>query len=487
MFRAQMSRFALCLALICAAAQSAQALQLGETKAKLLAQHGPPGAEDHARNLAVYFWEGWSAQLEFGGDVVQKITYRRNWYLQDTEIASLLESNGGASHWKETSVANGLARQWMRDDGASATCARVRPLSIVFQVAGLAAAYQQGPKVVVPATPAPGSAPTTYPPQPSTKTPSFPRQLTAVEPDLPVADPPAPAAAAHDAERPLPKLKSAELPSTPLLQPPPATRAEPPTTNQTAAKPSEGAAGDDPHLLGYALGSLACLAAFLIGGVYYFKLRSRSAKAPSVKVISVDASSVASSTPSGLHSLRNDQIELLIGEIFRREGYTVELSAALNTDDGIDLMLRRDSETTLVQCKHWSVARVTAREVREFYGAMAAGGAPQGLLVTTGTFTPDALDFAPTKGIQLLDGAAVTAKIATVSKPGENLCAVSSWIDDFVAHARIFDPECPVCHTTMVIRANRASGAPSWGCRNHPRCPGRREPRLDLLPSSTAS
>ena len=30
-----------------------------------------------------------------------------------------------------------------------------------------------------------------------------------------------------------------------------------------------------------------------------------------------------------------------------------------------DLMLRRDSETTLVQCKHWKATRVSARDLRE--------------------------------------------------------------------------------------------------------------------------
>jgi restriction system protein len=188
---------------------------------------------------------------------------------------------------------------------------------------------------------------------------------------------------------------------------------------------------------------------------------------------------------AGLAALRHDQVELLIGEIFRREGYTVELSAALNNDDGIDLMLRRDSETTLVQCKHWKAARVSSREIREFYGAMAAGGAPHGILVTTGALTPDAREFAAGKGIELMDGDAVASKIAAVARPGENLCAVSTWVDEFVAHARVFDPECQVCHGTMVIRHNRANGAPSWACRGYPRCPGRREPRLDLLPAAT--
>lgn len=478
MSHARMSRFALCLALLCVVAQSARALQLGETREQLLARHGAPGAEDHARNLAVYFWEGWSAQIEFQGNVVRKLTYRRNYYLQESEIASLLDSNGGASHWRETSTPDGLARQWTRDDGASATCGRVRPVSIVFQAAGLAAAYQQGPKVVIPATPSP-----TF-----TKAPTFPKPLsTAVEPELPVADPPPPAPPTLT-QHALPKLQTAEL--EPEAKPAPAPVApepkpEPTSEKKPAIEPPAAAATNGSPVLGYILSSLALLGAVAAAAFFFFKRQSRPGSTPRVKLDASDPSSAAPGSIPGLDSLRHDQVELLIGEIFRREGYTIELSAALNTDDGIDLMLRRDSETTLVQCKHWKAVRVSSREMREFYGAMAAGGAPHGILVTTGTFTPDAGEFAEGKGIELLDGAALAAKIAAVARPGENLAAVSTWIDEFVAHARIFDPECPVCRGTMVIHHNRASGAPSWNCRGYPRCPGRREPRLDLLPSST--
>jgi len=476
MSHARMSRFALCLALLCVAAQSARALQLGETREQLVARHGAPGAEDHGRNLAAYFWEGWSAQLEFKDNVVRKLTYRRNWYLQEAEITSLLDSNGGASHWHETSGPNDLARQWARDDGASATCARVRPVSIVFQAAGLAAAYQQGPKVVVPATPGPAY----------TKAPTFPKMLGApVEPELPIADPPPPASAVSSPP-PLPKLPTAELepetkPAAPVAPEPPP---QPASEQKAAAEPPAPAATKDPHVLGYLLGSLVLLGALAAGGFFLLRRRSRPGETPKAKFQAIDSPSTAPNSIPALESLRTDQVELLIGEIFRREGYTIELSAGLNHEDGIDLMLRRESETTLVQCKYWKTARVSSREMREFYGTMAAGGAPHGILVTTGSFTPDATEFADGKGIQLIDGATLAAKITAVAKPGENLCTVSTWIDDFVAHARIFDPECPVCHGTMVIRNNRASGAPSWSCRGYPRCPGRREPRLDLLPSS---
>ncbi|MEP6669460.1 MAG: restriction endonuclease [Chthoniobacter sp.] len=476
-----MSRFALCLALLCVGVQSARALQLGETREQLLARHGAPGAEDHGRNLAVYFWEGWSAQVEFQENVVRKLTYRRNWYLQETEITSLLDANGGAAHWRETSAPNGLARQWTREDGASATCGRVRPVSIVFQAAGLAAAYQQGPTVVVPATPAPAAP--AY-----TKAPTYPQMLgRVVEPELPVADPPPLPTPSAAEPRSLPKLPTAELePETKPAPVPvvPEPRSERASEKKAAIEPPPAAATNGSHALAYILGSLVLLGALAAGAFYLFRRQARAGQSPTTKVQARDADGTVPSSTSGLDSLRNDQVELLVGEIFRREGYTIELSAGLNTDDGIDLMLRRDSETTLVQCKHWKTVRVSSREMRDFYGAMAAGGAPHGILVTTGTFSPDASEFAEGKGIQLLDGSALAAKIAVVAKPGENLCIVSTWIDDFVAHARVFDPECPVCHGTMVIRHNRANGVPSWNCRGYPRCPGRREPRLDLLPSS---
>ncbi|HEY3897585.1 MAG TPA: restriction endonuclease [Chthoniobacter sp.] len=480
--------FARCLALLCVLTQSAAALQLGETRAQLVARHGAPGAEDHARNLAMYFWEGWSAQVEFQDNIVRRLTYRRNWYLQEAEINSLLQSNGGSGRWREVSVAGSGSRHWVRDDRAAATCAREKPVSIVFQVAGLAE-----PTVVLPATPSPGFV----------KAPTFPKMLGAVpEPELPLADPPlllSEPAASEPPARPLPKLPAAEIQpeaTTPAPEAAPAavptpTAPEPRTEPAGAASVSpvlSSASGETPsHGFAYTLGAFAVLAALAGGGVY---LRKRRRTPPGQTRFSalrvVEASPGSPRAAPGVDSLRVDQFELLLGEIFRRQGYTVELSAALNADDGIDLTLRRDSETSLVQCKHWKTARVTERELHEFYGAMTASGAPRGIFVTTGEFAPDARAFAESKGIELIDGNVLRLSIAAAARPGENLCHVPSWLDEFVAHARIFDPECPVCHGTMVIRHNRANGVPSWNCRGYPRCPGRREPRLDLLPNAAA-
>ena len=105
--------------------------------------------------------------------------------------------------------------------------------------------------------------------------------------------------------------------------------------------------------------------------------------------------------------------------------------------------------------------------------------------MTTGTITAEAREFAEGKGIELMDGGALAESVRAVSRPGENLCHVAGWIEQFVTHARIFDPECPVCQGAMIIRHNRANGTPTWTCRSYPSCPGRREPRLDLLATNS--
>lgn len=189
---------------------------------------------------------------------------------------------------------------------------------------------------------------------------------------------------------------------------------------------------------------------------------------------------------AGLHTLRWDQFELLIAEVHRRAGFFVELSAALGAEDGVDLTLRKDNETVLVQCKHWKTLRLSESDMREFYSLMSATGAPKGIIVTLGAFTREAREFAEGKGIDLLDRKALEQRMAAVAKPGENMCDVPGWVEEFANNSRIFDPECPVCRESMALRQNRADQSATWTCRNYPRCGGTREPRMDLVQLAAA-
>jgi len=84
------------------------------------------------------------------------------------------------------------------------------------------------------------------------------------------------------------------------------------------------------------------------------------------------------------------EFELLVGESFRRQGWQVVEQGGAQADGGVDLILRRDRETFVVQCKQWKAFKVGVGVVRDLYGVMAARGAAGGFVVTSGRFTAEA-------------------------------------------------------------------------------------------------
>ena len=458
------------------ATAASHALQLGETAAQITARHGAASVEDHARQLAVYYWEGWSAQLEFKDGAVGRLTYRRNGYLAEAEIQSLLQANGGAARWRETTALGGQPRQWVRDDGAVAASDAARATGMIFQSAAL--------------------APQTATPAETILADSFLKFDAATMPTVAVQ----PAAANNEpvvrSNAPPPRAESELSVPEPVAETPaPALKPAPTAVIESTAQPAVSAApahvetrpasGENGRaLFGLLFGSGAAVAALIV-----FRAQRKTAAPvhPVQPVHRAPAPTPIESDHADLDSLRADQIELLLGEIFRRQGYTIELSAALGADGSSDLILRRDGESIPVQSRDWKTSRVGEPEVREFYGVMAATAAPRGVFVTTGSFAREAREFSAAHAIELLDGPALAQQIAAVRRPGENIFDVPSWIDDFAAYARIFDPECPCCAQAMSIRQSRADGSAHWACTSYPRCSGRRETRRDLLAVAAAA
>ena len=184
-----------------------------------------------------------------------------------------------------------------------------------------------------------------------------------------------------------------------------------------------------------------------------------------------------------LDSLSWDNFELLIGEIFRRKGYSIEISSGLGADGGKDLTLRKDGELVLVQCKKLACSnRVTATQMRDFFGLIVAEGAAKGFFVTTGYFSADAKKFAVGKPIELLERSDVEALVAQRSLPGENLYDITSWVEGFASRVHIVNPICPFCESPMKLRRG-AFGRPFWGCTRYRThfCKGKRDPREGLL------
>jgi len=106
---------------------------------------------------------------------------------------------------------------------------------------------------------------------------------------------------------------------------------------------------------------------------------------------------------SALNGITWREFEMLVGEWFRRQGYTVTETGGV-ADGGVDLILTKAGETYLVQCKHWKAYKVGVNVVRELLGVMVTRSAAGGYLVTSGVFTDEARRFAEASNIVLIDG-----------------------------------------------------------------------------------
>jgi len=106
---------------------------------------------------------------------------------------------------------------------------------------------------------------------------------------------------------------------------------------------------------------------------------------------------------NSLEKMSWQDFEYLVGEYFRRRGFTVAETKS-GADGGVDLIATKGKEKYLIQCKHWKAYKVGVKVVRELLGVMVGIGATGGFVVTSGEFTKDAIDFSKHNNINLLDG-----------------------------------------------------------------------------------
>lgn len=177
----------------------------------------------------------------------------------------------------------------------------------------------------------------------------------------------------------------------------------------------------------------------------------------------------ASSVSLGDMSWR--EFEGLVQEAFRLRGYAVRRIGGDGPDGGVDLQLERGAERALVQCKQWRAQRVGVKVVRELYGVMAAQGAAAGIVVTSGRFTPDAIEFATGRNVRLIEGAELYEIIRGVRQAAPRAVGVPS----ITTTAGMVPGGCPACGSPMVRREARRganAGKAFYGCSRFPVCRG---------------
>lgn len=170
---------------------------------------------------------------------------------------------------------------------------------------------------------------------------------------------------------------------------------------------------------------------------------------------------------TGIESIRGlswQDFERLLAEAFRRQGYMVEHVGGSGPDGGVDLRLRRSGEIVLVQCKQWLTWNVGVKIVRELYGVVAAERATRGIAVTSGKYSADAIAFAETVPMTLIDGTELSRMVSEVQRtpriaqPQEPVTAA---------------PVCHKCGAAMLLRTAKQganAGSQFWGCSRYPGC-----------------
>ncbi len=175
-----------------------------------------------------------------------------------------------------------------------------------------------------------------------------------------------------------------------------------------------------------------------------------------------------------IHKLSWQQFEELVGEAYRRQGFRVVENDGAGPDGGVDLVISKEGKRFLVQCKQYRSQKVGVKVVREMFGLVSAEQAAGGVIICSGQFTRDAIQFAQNKSLQLVGGEQLLQLVSAVqSDPKIVLTPVTS--KKF--NQAVIVPVCPVCNSTMVLRTARKgknTGQQFWGCSGFPKCRGTR-------------
>ena len=159
--------------------------------------------------------------------------------------------------------------------------------------------------------------------------------------------------------------------------------------------------------------------------------------------------------------------EALLGEYYRRRGFSVEENRQGGADGGVDLRLRDRNGLHVVQCKQWLKRPVSVSIVRELYGVMVDQGAYRGSVVTSGTFTEEAEQFAEGKPMELVDGERLERMIREVggAKGASSHPPNTEYVESVT--------QCPRCGSPLVLRKarrGRHKGSEFYGCSSFPKC-----------------
>lgn len=142
------------------------------------------------------------------------------------------------------------------------------------------------------------------------------------------------------------------------------------------------------------------LAAACLAGAAASALRRRATRGRPAAVKSGDAVDTVEVTTKR-------EFEALVMHAFRAQGYHVTETGG----GGVDMVLRKERQTYLVDCRQWRSAKVGVEVIEALTRVVTARGAAGAFVVTSGRFSREATAFAGLQNVRLIDGAVLKTLI----------------------------------------------------------------------------
>ena len=173
-----------------------------------------------------------------------------------------------------------------------------------------------------------------------------------------------------------------------------------------------------------------------------------------------------------IKELNDEEFEKLIAMIFKQRGYSILEDIDNPT---VDVALQMNSQTTFVQYIHWREHHVDAATLERFYNATDNESNSNRIVITTGIFTPEALEFVSGKSLMLIDGVDLSLMIDVLTSSNqEELDEIMDEAEETEVMPEL-EPLCPICSQKMIKRTARKgknAGNIFWGCSQFPNCRG---------------
>lgn len=167
-----------------------------------------------------------------------------------------------------------------------------------------------------------------------------------------------------------------------------------------------------------------------------------------------------------LAALEWKRFETVCAEYLRLIGFDPK-ETRIGADGGVDIWIYKEGDDRpfgIVQCKAWNSYKVGVKPVRELYGVMSSEKVDNGLFITSGEYTSEAMIFAEGKLITLFSGQEFLAKIKGLTETDQATLLRIATAGDYRT------PTCPQCGIKMTLRNGVDGKRAFWGCVKFPKC-----------------